>query len=177
MSAFGARKGPLAAVVLVDGPLATVQRRASQVAIVHKSLRPAGYVRETYRGRAPRPLDAARVAELKTFIERMRNAADVPGMSAVLFDTNATLIDEGFGVRERGRPEPVTADSLFMIASNALVASCTMPGCATQVPSCPSPASRSLSARTLANASSFARESSLTGICAAIPPIAKVFRR
>ena len=118
VSAFGARKGPLAAVVLVDGPLATVQRRASQVAIVHKSLRPAGYVRETYRGRAPRPLDAARVAELKTFIERMRNAADVPGMSAVLFDTNATLIDEGFGVRERGRPEPVTADSLFMIASN-----------------------------------------------------------
>lgn len=118
VSAFGARKGPLAAVVLVDGPLATVQRRASQVAIVHDSLRPAGYVRETYRGRAPRPLDAARVAELKAFIERMRNAADVPGMSVVVFDANATLIEEGFGVRERGRPEPVTGDSLFMIASN-----------------------------------------------------------
>src|SRR2546430_9930286 len=36
VSAFGARKGPLAAVVLLAGPLATVQRRASQVAIVHK---------------------------------------------------------------------------------------------------------------------------------------------
>ena len=43
-----------------------------------------------------------------------------------------------------------------MIASNASVASATMPGCATQVPSWPSVASRSLSARTLANASSLA---------------------
>jgi len=118
VSAFGARRGPLAVVVLVDGPLAAVQRRSSQVGIVQDSLRPAGYVRETYRGRTPPPLDASRVAELKTFIGRMREAADVPGVSVVLFDTNATLIEEGFGVRERGRPDPVTADSLYIIASN-----------------------------------------------------------
>jgi hypothetical protein len=104
VSAFGAQKGPLAVVVLVDGPLAAVQRRASQVGIVSDSLRPAGHVRETYRGRTPRALDASRVAELRTFIGRMREAADVPGVSVVLFDTSATLIEEGFGVRERGRP-------------------------------------------------------------------------
>jgi hypothetical protein len=79
VSAFGARKGPLAAA----------ERRSSQVGIVQDSLRPAGYVRETDRGRTPRPLDASRVAELKTFIGRMREAADVPGVSVVLFDTNA----------------------------------------------------------------------------------------
>jgi CubicO group peptidase (beta-lactamase class C family) len=118
VSAFAARKGPLAVVVLVDGSLAAVERRSSQVGIVQESLRPAGYARETYRGRTPRPLDASRVAELKTFIGRMREAADVPGVSVVLFDTRATLIEEGFGVRERGRPEPVTADSLYVIASN-----------------------------------------------------------
>src|SRR3989442_7428752 len=118
VSAFVARKGTLAVVVLVDGPLAAAQRRSSQVGLVHDSLRPAGYVRETYRGRTPRPLDAARVAYLKAFIDRMREAADVPGASVVLFDQHATLIEEGFGVRERGRPEPVTADSLYIIASN-----------------------------------------------------------
>ena len=118
VSAFGARKGPLAVVVLVEGPLAAVERRSSQVGIVQDSLRPAGFVRETYRGRTPRALDASRVAELKTFIGRMREAADVPGVSVVLFDTSATLIEEGFGVRERGRPEPVSADSLYVIASN-----------------------------------------------------------
>ena len=118
VSAFAARKGALAVVVLVDSPLAAVQRRSSQIGLVNESLRPAGYVRETYRGRPPRPLEAARVADLKTFIDRMREAADVPGVSVVLFDHHATLIEEGFGVRERGRPEPVTADSLYIIASN-----------------------------------------------------------
>jgi CubicO group peptidase (beta-lactamase class C family) len=44
--------------------------------------------------------------------------ADVPGVSVVLFDKDKTLIEQGFGVRERGRPEPVTADSLYIIASN-----------------------------------------------------------
>jgi len=118
VSAFVARKDTLAVVVLVDSPLAAVQRRSSEVGLVHDSLRPAGYVRETYRGRTPRPLDAARVAYLKAFTDRMREAADVPGVSVVLFDQHATLIEEGFGVRERGRPEPVTADSLYIIASN-----------------------------------------------------------
>src|SRR5438874_10246902 len=113
-----AAPSPGAVVGLVDGLPSAAQRRSSQLALLQDSLRPAGYDRETYQGRTPRPLDTERVAYLKTFIDRMREAADVPGMSVVLFDQRATLIDEGFGVRERGRPEPVTADSLFMIASN-----------------------------------------------------------
>ena len=118
VSAFVARKGTLAVVVLIDGPLAAVQRRSSQITLIQESLRPAGYVRETYQGRTPRPLDAARVASLKTFIDQMREAADVPGVSVVLFDGSGVLIEGGFGVRERGRPEPVTADSLYIVASN-----------------------------------------------------------
>jgi len=118
LSAFVYKKDSHAVVLLVDGSLAAAQRRGSQVALVFDSLRPAGYVRETYVGRTPRPLDAARVASLKKFIDQMREAADVPGVSVVLFDKDKTLIEAGFGVRERGRPEPVTADSLYMIASN-----------------------------------------------------------
>ena len=118
VSAFAARKGSQGVVLLVDGSLAAAQRRSSQIALVFKSLRPAGYVRETYVGRTPRPLDAARVEYLKKFIDQMREAADVPGVSVVLFDKNGTVIEDGFGVRERGRPEPVTADSLYLIASN-----------------------------------------------------------
>lgn len=118
VSAFAAKKGTRVVVLLVDGPLAAAERRSSQIALVYDSLRPAGYVRETYLGRTPRPLDDTRVAYLKKFIDQMREAADVPGVSVVLFDKNRTLIEEGFGVRERGRPEPVTADSLYIIASN-----------------------------------------------------------
>lgn len=118
VSAFAAKKSARAVVVLVDGSRAAVQRRSSQIALVRQSLRPGGYVRETYVGRTPRRLDAARVEYLKKFIEQMREAADVPGVSVVLFDKHMTLIEEGFGIREHGRPEPVTADTLYMIASN-----------------------------------------------------------
>ena len=118
VSALAARKGSLAVVALFDGALAAAQRRSAQITLVQESVRPAGYVRETYRGRTPRALDAARIAQLKTFVDRMRDAADVPGISVALFDRHGTLIEEGFGVRERGRDEPVTADTLYMIASN-----------------------------------------------------------
>jgi CubicO group peptidase (beta-lactamase class C family) len=118
VSAFAAKKSSRAIILLVDGPLAAAQRRSSQIALVRESLRPVGYVRETYVGRTPRPLDTARVVYLKKFIDEMREAADVPGVSVVLFDKDTTLIEEGFGIRERGRPEPVTADTLYIIASN-----------------------------------------------------------
>jgi CubicO group peptidase (beta-lactamase class C family) len=118
VSAVVSKKDSHAVVLLADMPLGAAQRRSSEVDLVYTSLLPAGYVRETYLGRTPRPLDAERVEELKKFIDRMREAADVPGVSVVLFDKDKTLIEEGFGVRERGRPEPVTADSLYIIASN-----------------------------------------------------------
>ena len=64
-----------------------------------------------------------------------------------------------------------------ILLSNTSRAMGTSPGCATQVPSWPSPASRSLSARTLARAISLAFGSFLIGIWAAMPPIAKAPRR
>ncbi len=57
-------------------------------------------------------------------------------------------------------------------ASKASMAIGTRPGWATHVPSWPSPASRSLSARTFAMAASLASGSFLIGICAAMPPMA-----
>jgi CubicO group peptidase (beta-lactamase class C family) len=118
VSAFTVAKGVLSVVGLIDSPLAAVQKRSADLARVQNSLRPAGYVRESYVGRTPKRLDAAQVDYLRTFIERMREAADAPGVSVVLFDNDRTLIEQGFGVRERGRPEPVSADSLYIIASN-----------------------------------------------------------
>ena len=64
-----------------------------------------------------------------------------------------------------------------MCLSKALSATGTRPGCATQVPSCPSVASRSLSARTFASASSLAWGLFFMGICAAMPPMACALRR
>jgi len=118
LSARAAQKGSLAVVVLVNGAISTAQRRGAEIVLVLESLRPAAYVRDTYLGRKPRQLDPAAIAQLKVFIERAREAADVPGLSVALFDSRSTFIEQGFGIRERGRSEPVTADTLYMIASN-----------------------------------------------------------
>src|SRR5215470_12779633 len=60
-----------------------------------------------------------------------------------------------------------------MARSNTDFATGTRPGWATQVPSWPSPASRSLSAVTLSIARRLASASSLIGICADIAPVAR----
>jgi hypothetical protein len=62
-------------------------------------------------------------------------------------------------------------------SSNTSIAMEASPGCATQVPSCPANTSRSLSARTLERALSFAAALSLRGITADMPPIAWTPRR
>ena len=62
-------------------------------------------------------------------------------------------------------------------AVNASMQVGTSPGCATQEPSKPSPASRSLSAFTLARACSVTAGSALFGTNAAIPPMACAPRR
>ncbi len=118
VQAFAWRKGALAVVWLLDAPRAAAQRRNSQLSIMADSVRAGGFAREWYAGRRPRPLDATRLAELRQFIERMREAADIPGVAVALFDREKTILEAGFGVRERGRPEPVTPDTLFLIASN-----------------------------------------------------------
>ena len=80
--------------------------------------RPAGFARETFQGRTAHALDAARVQALKDFVETARTQWGVPGVAVSLFTTDSVIFEGGFGAREIGKPEPVDADTLFMIASN-----------------------------------------------------------
>ena len=114
-----AQKESLTVVTLVDGPRADLQRRRSELSLASASLRPAGYEREMYTDTTPRPLDEEKIGEITAFIERAREIADIPGLAVSLFDKEEVLLEAGFGVRERGRDEPVTADTLFLIASNS----------------------------------------------------------
>jgi Beta-lactamase len=82
------------------------------------SLRPAGFARESFQGRTAHALDAARVQALKDFVETARTQFGVPGVAVSLFTTDSVIFEGGFGVREIGKPAPVDADTLFMIASN-----------------------------------------------------------
>ena len=117
--AHTAQKDSLTVVYLLDVPLGDFQRRSSEVSLVGASLRPAGYEREMYTAKTPRPLDEQMLAEITAFMERAAEVADVPGLAFILFENDKVLVETGIGVRERGGDEPVTADTLFLIASNS----------------------------------------------------------
>lgn len=112
------RKGRAWTVLLVSAGEPSLGKRNAQVGLVINSVRPAGYTRETFQGRTARALDAARVRALTDFVEAARIQAGVPGVAVSLFTTDSVIFEGGFGVREIGKGAPVSADTLFMIASN-----------------------------------------------------------
>jgi CubicO group peptidase (beta-lactamase class C family) len=112
------RSGTRWTVVIVDGSQATVEKRAAALGLMAQSLRPAGYARETFAGRTPHALDAQRIAAMRDFVRTSMQELDVPGVAIALIDHGKVVYEGGLGVRELGKPEPVDAHTLFMIASN-----------------------------------------------------------
>ncbi len=118
IDAVAFRAGRHWTVAIEDGSAATFERRQAAAALVFQSLRPKGYVRESFAGRTPHRLDAARIAALRSFVETSMRELDVPGVGLALIDHGKVVYEGGLGVRELGRAAPVDAHTLFMIASN-----------------------------------------------------------
>ena len=94
------------------------EKRGAQVSLIFDRLLPKGYSRETFADKAANKLDEARLAELAKFVEDGMEATDVPGVSYGIIQDGEVVFAGGMGVRELGKPEPVDADTLYMIASN-----------------------------------------------------------
>lgn len=118
VAAQAERKGSIVLVTLVDVPRADRDRRRSEISRFRGSLRPPGFVAEPYAKSAPRELSDKDIAELDAFIERIRVAADVPGLAVSIVDRSRTILQKGYGVRRRGEPGAVTPQTLFLVASN-----------------------------------------------------------
>lgn len=112
------RKGARWTVVLVDANGGTMEKRQAALALISGTLRPAGEARENFAGKTAHPLDAARIAALKAFIEMSMTELKVPGVAIALYDNNQVVFEGGFGVKELGKPGAVGAHTRFMIASN-----------------------------------------------------------
>ncbi|MFT4248625.1 MAG: serine hydrolase [Pseudomonas sp.] len=51
-------------------------------------------------------------------VERVRQVFDVPGIAVAIVKDGQVVLERGYGVREAGKPDPVTATTPFAIASN-----------------------------------------------------------
>ncbi len=118
VQALASRHGTDWTVLLLKGNIATFQKRGGAAFVTLGSLRPAGYKPESFAGKTPHPLDAARLDALKQFVITSMEALKIPGASIAIIDHGKLVFSGGFGVRELGKPEKVDAETLFMIASN-----------------------------------------------------------
>jgi CubicO group peptidase (beta-lactamase class C family) len=112
------RKGTHWTVLLIDSSQATAEKRGAAMGLIARSLRPAGYTRESFAGKAAHPLDAQRVAAIRAFVADSIKTLGVPGAAMALIDHGKLIYEGGVGVRELGKPELVDAHTLFMVASN-----------------------------------------------------------
>lgn len=105
-------------VAIYDMANAVGEKRGAQVALIFDRLLPKGYSRESFAGKTANKLDAARLGELKQFVENARKELDVPGVAIGIVQDGKVVFADGFGVRAVGKPDKVDGDTLFMIASN-----------------------------------------------------------
>ena len=112
------RAGAVWTVAIVDGSEATANKRSAAVSTLEQSLRPVGYVRETFAGRTAHRLTPERIEALRRFVTQSARMLETPGVGLALIDQGQVVWQGGIGVRELGSPEPVDAHTKFMIASN-----------------------------------------------------------
>ena len=112
------RQGSPWVVIVAQATESTAEKRGAPLGQMFGSLRPNGYTRESLAGRSPKPLDAARIEVLKRFVADGMQALDVPGVGLSFIDGGKVVWEGGLGVKEKGKPAPVDAKTLFIAASN-----------------------------------------------------------
>src|SRR5688572_15711259 len=105
-------------VAIYDMDQAIGEKRGAQVGVIFGRLLPKGRSRESFAGKQAHKLDDARLGVLRKFIEHSLKETGVPGVSLGVYQDGHTVLAEGFGVRELGKPAKVDADTKYMIASN-----------------------------------------------------------
>ena len=118
VAALALRKGSAWTVMIADGAEATFGKRSAAASIIQQSLRPAGYARETFAGKAAHRLTPDRIRALRDFVEESARTLGVPGVGLAFIDQGKVVWQGGVGVRALGSPEPVDERTKFMVASN-----------------------------------------------------------
>ena len=118
VQALALRAGTSWTVIILDGTDPTVEKRSAAVGLVFESLRPKGYMRESFAGRKAHELDKENIVKLIAFLETSMKQLGVPGAGVALIDHGKVVYEGGLGVKQLGKPEQVDKDTVFMAASN-----------------------------------------------------------
>ncbi|CAM0998456.1 Serine hydrolase [Rhodanobacter sp. Root179] len=65
-----------------------------------------------------RPMLPAQLQDFSAYVDSARKTFDVPGIAVAIVKDGKVVMEQGFGLREIGKPDQVDARTLFAIASN-----------------------------------------------------------
>lgn len=105
-------------VFLIDADLAAAQRRGAQINIVATGFKIGALEETDLTGVAPKPVDAAMIAKLETFVTDALPQFGIPGAAVAVVQGGKVVYTGGFGVREAGTDAPLTPDTRMMIGSS-----------------------------------------------------------
>ena len=103
-------------LLLVDGDLAALQRRAAQVQIIATSFEITALEKVDLSGASPRDVREI-LPDFERFIEATMEAFGIPGAAVAVVQNGEVVYLKGFGVKEKGSEEPVTPRTQMMIGS------------------------------------------------------------
>ncbi|MCH8801385.1 MAG: beta-lactamase family protein [Chloroflexi bacterium] len=104
-------------VLLGRGEVIAFQQRQSQVAIIGTGLTINALEHANLTGVEPLRLTADLLAEFEAYILDAMKLFNIPGAAVSVVQDGEIIYAEGFGVRELGKNDPVTPETLMMVGS------------------------------------------------------------
>ncbi len=117
VSALARRWGATTWVALVDREASAMAQRGAQLETALGSLRPQGMKEESFAGETARAIDDAGARGLDAFVGDALARLEVPGAAVAIIQGGKVVYERALGVREIGKPEPVTTKTLFLLGS------------------------------------------------------------
>lgn len=105
-------------VVLLSGNSGTVNKRSGAIRSMLGSFEVEGYTPEDLSAKQVKQLTAKDIEEYLMFIERSAKLLNVPGVGIAISQNGKVLYQGGVGLGDIEKQEKVSAETVFMIASN-----------------------------------------------------------
>ena len=105
-------------VVLLLGDQGTINKRAAAIGEMLDSFKVKGYTPEDLSAKSAKQLTDEHVRQLLSFIESSAESLNIPGVGIALSQDGKVLYQGGIGVANLETQQPVSEDTLFMVASN-----------------------------------------------------------
>jgi CubicO group peptidase (beta-lactamase class C family) len=115
--AFGQRFEDNLYLLLFEGDTSVVARRGSQLNIIASGFKITALEETNLAAATPKSFDETVRGELETFITENLAKAGIPGAVVAVVQNGEVVYEGAFGVKEKGKEDPLTVDTSMMIGS------------------------------------------------------------